>query len=264
MSTAFETIELTFDGPTACLRFNRPDRYNALDAAMAEELERALARLSAEPGLRALMLTGAGEAFHAGGDVKAFAEAGSSAPRVVADLLGVFHGALRRLVRLPVPVVAAVNGVAAGAGFSLAMAADLVLASEAARFTVAYTGIGATPDGGGTWSLPRLVGLRRALELVLTNRVLSAAEALEWGLVTRVLPAEDFAARAAEFTAELAAGPTLAFGRAKALLRESLGADLETQLGREGESLVACAGSADFQQAVLAFAEKRKPAFQGR
>jgi 2-(1,2-epoxy-1,2-dihydrophenyl)acetyl-CoA isomerase len=171
---------------------------------------------------------------------------------------------MSRLMRLDAPVVAAVHGSAAGAGLSLAAAADLVLAGASSRFVMAYTAIGLTPDGSGTWSLPRLVGLRRALELTLTNRRLSAAEAVQEGLATRVVPDDALAGEALALARSLAAGPTGALGAAKRLLRESLGRDLEAQMALETQSRAAAAASADSAEGIAAFLGKRTPGFRGQ
>jgi len=261
----YETLELNRSNGVCTLSFNRPERYNALNHTMAAELLKALEEIQGDGETRALLLTGNGPAFHAGGDVKQFAEWGPGASEKIDQLLGTFHQAVTRLIRMPVPTVAAVNGVSAGAGFSLAMACDMVLAEPQAVFSAAYSGIGASPDGGMTYLLMRLVGLRRAMELYYTNRRLSAAEALEWGLVTRVTGAgEALMDSAVELARQLAEGPTLAYGRARELLIHSLDHTLEEQLEREGRHIVACAGSEDFQEGVRAFTEKRKAVFKGR
>ncbi|MBI4083405.1 MAG: enoyl-CoA hydratase/isomerase family protein [Candidatus Lambdaproteobacteria bacterium] len=264
--TAYQSIDVVSDGPVATLRLNRPAQYNALDERLALELDAALGEIAAAPALRALVLTGAGEAFCAGGDVKGFLAAGEGVADHIARLVPAFHGALLRLVRLPIPVLAAVNGVAAGAGMSLALACDLVLAREDARFAVAYGGIGATPDGGCTWFLPRIVGLRRAMELIATNRTLSAQEALAWGLANRLAGADAFAAETRALAAQLAQAPTLAVGRAKALLLASSGGEdgLAAHLDREAQAIVASARSADFREGLRAFAGKRPARFEGR
>jgi 2-(1,2-epoxy-1,2-dihydrophenyl)acetyl-CoA isomerase len=198
-----------------------------------------------------------------GGDLKSFA-ARDDLPRHLTEVTTYLHAAMSRLMRLDAPVVAAVHGSAAGAGLSLAAAADLVLAGASSRFVMAYTAIGLTPDGSGTWSLPRLVGLRRALELTLTNRRLSAAEAVQEGLATRVVPDDALAGEALALARSLAAGPTGALGAAKRLLRESLGRDLEAQMALETQSLAAAAASADSAEGIAAFLGKRAPGFRGQ
>jgi 2-(1,2-epoxy-1,2-dihydrophenyl)acetyl-CoA isomerase len=210
-----------------------------------------------------VLVTGDGPTFCVGGDLKDFAGHGADRPQHLADITTYLHAAMSRLMRLPVPVVAAVQGSAAGAGMSLAAAADLVLAGASSRFVMAYTAIGLTPDGSGTWTLPRLVGLRRALELTLTNRRLSAEEAVAEGIATRVVPDDQLADEALALARSLAAGPTGALGAAKRLLRESIGRDLEAQLALETESLARAAGSADSREGIAAFLEKRPAEFLG-
>jgi len=209
-------------------------------------------------------MTGAGKAFCAGGDVKDFVEA---LPRIgahIKELTTYLHGAISRLARSDKPVIVAVNGVAAGGGLSLALSGDLVLAAESARFTMAYSKIAATPDGSSSYYLPRLVGLRRAMELYFTNRVLSAREALEWGLVTRVAPDAELASTVAAMARELAQGPTKAFGGAKRLFHQSTWESLETQMELEAQAIAASGHTEDFRAGVTAFARKQTPTFRGR
>lgn len=260
----FKTLEMIQDGAVATVRLNRPAQYNALNDEMAEELLEAARRVHRDPAIRALVLTGTGPAFCAGGDIKAFVAAGDGVPEFIESVVAPFHQFVTAMVRLGKPTVAAVNGAAAGAGFSLAMCCDLVLAAQGASFVSAYSKIGASPDGSMTYFLPRTIGPRRALELCLTNRVLSAEEALDWGLVTRVVPAAHLMAEAHTLARELAAGPTAAYGRARELIYESVDHSLETQLELEARGIVASARTADFREATRAFVEKRKAAYQGR
>ncbi|MDH5752292.1 MAG: enoyl-CoA hydratase-related protein [Deltaproteobacteria bacterium] len=263
---SYQTIILRQEDSLAELHFNRPESYNALDSVMARELNDALEKVAGDDSCRALLVTGTGPAFHAGGDVKSFhdAAAGEGTARFIERLVGGFHDAVTRLVRLPKPTVAAVNGVAAGAGFSLAMGCDLVLACEEALFTCAYSRIGVSPDGSLSYHLPRLVGYHRAMELYLENRVLSAGEALEWGLVNRVLPAANFLETARQQARALAEGPTAAFARAKELFLGSLFHGLEEQLELEARGIVDSAGTDDSREGIKAFMEKRPPVFKGR
>lgn len=259
-----QSIEYRKDGPLAEIRFNRPEAYNALSPEMAEGLLDALIDVHEDAAVRAVLLTGNGKAFHAGGDVKAFVQAGDDVPRFIDRLVSPFHAVISHMVRLPKPIVAAVNGVAAGAGFSLAMACDLVYAHPEAVFTVAYSKIGTSPDGGMSHFLVRLVGVRRAMELYATNRVLSAREAVDWGLVTDVVDAADFVSAVRGHAMALAEGPTQAYGRAKELFHFSFDHSLETQLEREARRIVASSRTADFREGTRAFAEKRPARFQGR
>lgn len=259
----YEFIELEQDGPLAILRFNRPEQYNALNSKMASELLDAVVEVQNDPSSRAMMVTGKGNAFHAGGDIKWFVENRESLPQLLERTVTDLHAFISRLIRMPKPVVAAVNGPAAGAGFSLAMACDLVVAHAKAVFTVGYTRIGASPDGGSTFFLTRLLSMRRAMDLVMTNRVLSAQEAEEWGLVNRVFPEESFQQDARNFAMELANGPTMALGRSKDLLYHSLNHELETQLELEARGIINSTRTSDFREGTQAFVEKRNTEFTG-
>lgn len=260
----YQTIDLTREGALAILRFNRPESYNALNDHMTNELIDAIIDIQDDPEVRALILTGEGPAFHAGGDVKAFDSQGDAVPRFIDRMVIPFHAFMSHLVRMPKPVIAAVNGTAAGAGFSIAMACDLIVAREDAVFTAAYSGIGASPDGSMTYFLVRLVGMRRAMELYLTNRVLTAHEALDWGIVNRILPADIFWEEVKKMAGMLANGPTAAYGRAKELFYHSLNHELETQMELEAKSIIASARTEDFREGIRAFTEKRAPVFKGR
>jgi 2-(1,2-epoxy-1,2-dihydrophenyl)acetyl-CoA isomerase len=260
---SYETLIVEQQGAVRVVRLNRPERYNALNDAMGRDLLDAAIEAMHDPAVRAVMVTGSGKAFCSGGDVKAFVEAGDAIPKVADRLTVDLHAAVSKMMRMPKPVVAAVNGPAAGAGFSLAMACDLVVASADAPFTMAYTGIGASPDGSSTFSVPRLVGMRRALELAMTNRVLGAQEALEWGLVNKVFPAASFMDDAMAFVQKLAEGPTLAYGRVKALMYHSLSEALESQMELESRAIADSGRTADFREGTRAFVEKRKAVFKG-
>ena len=262
MDLATIRAEVDADG-LAHLALNRPEAGNAIDLQLAKDLNTALTAWSHDATVRCVLVTGEGPQFCVGGDLKDFAGRGDDRPQHLADITTYLHAAMSRLMRLNAPVVAAVQGSAAGAGMSLAAAADLVLAGASSRFVMAYTAIGLTPDGSGTWTLPRLVGLRRALELTLTNRRLTAEEAVAEGIATRVVPDDQLATEARALARQLAAGPTGALGAAKRLLRESIGRDLESQLALETESLAAAAGSADSREGIAAFLEKRPAAFRG-
>ena len=260
----FETIQLTKEGPLARLTFNRPDVYNAMNDQMTEDLLLAIQEVQLDEEIRALLITGAGKSFHAGGDINSFQQAGETIHLYVDRLVINLHAAISRLVRMPKPVVGAVNGPAGGAGFSLMMACDLAVASEDAVFTMAYTRIGASPDGGSTFFLTRLLGVRRAMELALTNRVLSAREAMDWGLINKVCPAENLMETAEELALQLANGPTQAFGRAKQLLLHSLDHDLEKQLELEARAIVESTMTEDFRNNTRAFVEKQPFSYKGK
>lgn len=254
-------VRLELRDGVAHLTLDRPEAANAINLGMANALAASARRLAATEDLRAVLLRGAGDRFCAGGDVHAFAESGPKLADQLAAILDALHAAVVDLARLDAPVVAAVHGSAAGAGLSLLAGADLVVAAAGTRFVMAYAAVGLAPDGGSTWYLPRLVGLRRATELALTNRVLDADEAEAWGLVTRVVAADALAEESERLVADLAAGATGALGAAKRLLRESLSASLDEQLDRESVAMVAAGRSADGQEGVAAFVEKRRPRF---
>jgi 2-(1,2-epoxy-1,2-dihydrophenyl)acetyl-CoA isomerase len=179
-------------------------------------------------------------------------------------MIDVYHLALDRLTRIDAPVVCAVRGAAAGGGLGLLHAADVVVAAEDAKFALGYAALGLPSDGGNTWFLPRLVGLRRAQQLMLLNRVLTGPEALDWGLITELVPAAEVEARARQLAGQLAAGPTRAFGRMKRLLRDSWAADLPGQLAAETEQMAQAGASDDAAEGIAAFMAKRRPTFYGR
>lgn len=258
------SVRLTVNDGIASLTLNRPAAMNALDLEMAKALLDSALQCDETSTVRAVVISGEGKFFCAGGDVKRFAKEGERLPSYVKEITTYLHAAISCLTRMNAPVIAAVEGSAAGGGMSLACACDLVIAGESARFTAAYTHIGLTPDGSLTYSLPRLVGVRRALELVLTNRTLSAAEAREWGLVTTVTPDGQARERAEALARQLAVGPTLAFGGAKRLIHQSMTESLETQMMAESQSIAAMTTTQDGHEGLAAFVAKRKPNFVGK
>jgi 2-(1,2-epoxy-1,2-dihydrophenyl)acetyl-CoA isomerase len=211
-----------------------------------------------------VLLTGAGARFCGGGDVKGFADLEEGLGHFLREITVPLHAAMSQLARLDAPVVVVAQGSAAGAGLGLVAAADLVVAAESTKFVMAYTGIGLSPDCSSSWYLPRVIGLRRATELALTNRVLSAAEALEWGLVTQVVPDDEAAAAGSALAERLANGPTLALGAAKRLLLTSLDHTLDEHLVYETEAMARAGATVDGAEGVAAFAQKRPPTFLGR
>jgi 2-(1,2-epoxy-1,2-dihydrophenyl)acetyl-CoA isomerase len=256
-------VQLELRGGVAHLTLNRPDALNTIDLTLARALLDAALRCHAERGLRAVLIRAGGRAFCAGGDLRAMAAAAQGMPAWLKEVTTYLHAAVSHLVRLDAPVIGAVQGSAAGAGLSLVCACDLVLAAESARFTMAYTAAGLVPDGGGTFFLPRIVGLRRALELALTNRALSAREAAELGIVTRVVPDAQLDAEAEALAAQLAQGPTRAFGATKRLMQASFAESLETQLELESRAISAAAATHDGPEGVRAFLERRPPRVRG-
>ena len=260
----YEALAYDVKDGVATLTLNRPEAYNALNLALARDLFHATLEADEDRGVRCIVVTGAGKAFCAGGDVKDFADNPDRIGILIKELTTYLHGAVSRLARAPKPVIMGVNGVAAGGGMSLALGGDLVVAAESAKFTMAYSKIAASPDGSSSYFLPRLIGLRRALELHYTNRVLTAREAMDWGLVTRVHPDAEFAAGLGALARELAQGPTVAFGRAKALFHQSTQESLETQMELEAQAIAVCGHTEDFKNGVAAFAKKQATTYQGR
>ena len=260
----YENLRFEASQGVARITLQRPDAANTIDLALARELADAALRCAEDPTVRAVVLTGEGKMFCAGGDIGAFAGAGDGVPALLKQITAQLHVAVSRFARMNAPLIAAVNGPAAGAGLALACAADLALASDAAKFTMAYTKIGLAPDGSSTWFLPRLVGTRRSLELMLTNRTLSAEEALAWGLVNRVVPVAALLGEAESLARELAAGATGAFGAVKRLLLLSAGQGLEAQMEWEAHAIADAARSRDGSEGIAAFLAKRAPRFEGR
>jgi 2-(1,2-epoxy-1,2-dihydrophenyl)acetyl-CoA isomerase len=252
-------VEVTRDGAVQTITLNRPDVLNALDAATKRLLLEAV-KEARDPEVRAVVLTGAGRGFCAGQDLAEFGEA----PDIGATLRSGYHPIALGLRGLEKPVLAAVNGVAAGAGLSLASLCDIRIAADSASFAPGFIRIGLVPDSGGSFFIARILGPARAFEWMSSGRKLSAEEALAWGLVSEVVPADGFAARAAELAGELAALPTLAIGMNKRLFDHAWTASFEAQLELEAQLQTAAARSHDFAEGVAAFKEKRPPEFTGR
>jgi 2-(1,2-epoxy-1,2-dihydrophenyl)acetyl-CoA isomerase len=253
-------VEVSRDGAVQTITLNRPDVLNAFNAAMHAALAGAL-KEARDDEVRAVVVTGAGRGFCVGQDLTEFREA----PGDIGDRLRAgYHPNIVALRGLEKPVIAAVNGPAAGAGLSLACACDVRIASDAATFVPAFVNIGLVPDSGGTFFVRRLLGYARAFEWLTSGRRLTAAEAHAWGLVSEVVPAADLAARAAELAAELGAMPTRAIGMTKRLLDRAETATLDEQLEWEAQLQGAATQSEDFREGVAAFLEKRPPRFAGR
>jgi 2-(1,2-epoxy-1,2-dihydrophenyl)acetyl-CoA isomerase len=232
---------------------------------MAADLRQAAVHLAHADGVRAVLLTANGRVFCGGGDLGAFAAVDAAdLPAFIDDLTIDLHAAVARLSRLEAPLVAAVTGSAGGAGMSLVAACDLVVAGESARFTMGYTKAGLVPDGTSSFYLARVVGLRRAMDLVLTNRTLSAAEAEAWGLVNRVVPDDQVISEATALARQLATGPTRALGLAKRVLYEGANSSLEAAMERESAAISRAARSEDAREGIAAFLGKRAAAFTGR
>lgn len=260
---SYETIDLTVRDGVAHVTLNRPEAANSINVELARDLMYAALACDEDQSVRAVVLAGAGRMFCGGGDLKTFAGKGAGLPHYLKEVTTYLHAAASRLTRMNAPVIAAVHGSAAGAGMSLACAADIVLAAEGAKFTMAYTRAGLTPDGSSTYFLSRIVGLRRALELTLTNRVLSAVEAVALGIATRVVPEAELLDEAQALAAEFAAGPTQAYGAAKRLLHAGWTGTLETQMELETRTIADVARGGDAREGIAAFVEKRPPKFSG-
>lgn len=259
----FETLLYDVRDGVAHITLNREEAANALNLAMAKDLMHAALQADEDPGVRAVLLGATGKMFCAGGDLGSFASAGDEMPALLKEMTTYLHAALSRFARMRAPVIASVGGAAAGAGFSMAMACDLVIASNKAKFTMAYTNAGLTPDGSSTFYLPRIIGTRRTLELMITNRVLTAAEAAEWGLVNRVVTPDVLAEESTALASRLAAGPTGAFGATKKLVLGSFGEGFEAQMELEARAISDAARSADAREGIQAFFDKRAASFTG-
>ena len=257
------TLDFSISNNIATITLNRPENANALNPTMAKELSNVAIECDENKGVRAVIIEGSGKMFCAGGDLRAFSDAGDSAPTLIKQMAGDLHIAISRFSRMNAPTIAGVNGTAAGAGFSIAISADLVVSAKSAKFVLAYTNAGLSPDGSSTYFLPRRIGDRRARELMLTNRVLSAEEAMEWGLINKIVDEENLSATIKELAEKFANGPTLAYGRVKSLLNASFDNGLETQMEFEARAISDMARSSDGKEGIQAFLNKRKANFTG-
>lgn len=260
----YEKIDFEVRDQIAWITIDRPSAFNALDLKAMQELLDIANRCGSDPGIRAAVLTGSGDkAFCAGGDVADFAENSDRVTLLLKEMTTCLHMAISRFARMDAPLIARINGVAAGAGLSMAACCDLAICTTDSKFTSAYTAIGLTPDGSSTYFLSRIIGTRRAMELYLTNRTLTAAEALDWGLVNQVVPAAELDDTVAKLAKRLASGPTRAHGGVKKLLQMALNDTLESQMERETRTIVEMSTTEDGKEGVKAFTEKRKPVFKG-
>ncbi len=258
-----DEVLLTRDGAVATITLNRPDAFNAINIPLARGLLEAALAVDQDDAVRCVVLTGAGRMFCAGGDIGLMQEAGDKAGAALSELAGVLHMATSRLARMNKPLLCAVNGPAAGAGLGMAIMGDIVIAGASAHFTPGYPGIGLTPDGGATWLLPRLIGLRRTQEMLLTNQRISAEEGARIGLITRMVDDAALMEEAMATAGKLAQAATGAIGTVRAQLLASYGAGLEAQLEIEARGISAAAAGADGREGVAAFLEKRRPVFTG-
>lgn len=258
----FEHLKFDLDGAVARIELNRPDAANGLNSKMARELREAARRCDAEPALKAVVLRASGRFFCAGGDLKEMLDNADAAAAAVRQLAEDLHAAISILARMQAGLVVAVNGVAAGAGFGLALIGDIVLAARSASFTMAYTRAGLCPDGSSSYFLPRLVGLRKAQELMLLNPTLDAKQARDIGMITRVVDDDELWQEADRVAGDLAAAARLSTAYVRKLLLASADNDLETQMALETQLIESCVASPDGREGIRAFVEKRKPDFE--
>jgi 2-(1,2-epoxy-1,2-dihydrophenyl)acetyl-CoA isomerase len=259
----FTCLEFSLDDAVATITLNRPDDANAFNLELASELAGAAMLCQRNSHIRAVVLTANGKLFCAGGDLASMAGAGEKVDLALKGLTDQCHAAFSTLMRMRAPVIVAVNGAAAGIGLSLALVGDITIASEKASFTMAYTAAGLSPDGGATYLLPRAIGYKRAMEMMITNRRVSAAEALDWGLVNEVVAPEALLAAAHNQANRLAQGATDAYGSVKTLLLSGFSESLETQMALEALTIGKNAKGADGQEGISAFLHKRRPVFKG-
>lgn len=257
-------ILVSVDDGIAHIRFNRPEALNAVNVEMAEQLRAAVQRLQAAGGVRVVVLSGEGRAFMAGGDLQAFHADLAHADDTAHAIIGPLHEALALLAEGDAPVIASLHGAVAGAGMSLALGADLAIAADNIKLNMAYARIGASIDGGGSWHLPRLVGLRQAMEIALLCDSIDAPGALALGLVNKVVPAAELQAQTLALAGRLSQGPTQAFGRTRRLLQASFQRTLAEHLHAELDAFAAGARTQDFGEGLEAFFAKRAPRFTGR
>jgi 2-(1,2-epoxy-1,2-dihydrophenyl)acetyl-CoA isomerase len=259
-----ETVDLTTDGPAAKILLNRPDALNAWNEQFGLDLRDAVSTVAGDDSIRALLITGAGRGFSSGADLKEQRGADDGGlPDLSARLKEIYHPIITELREMPKPVVSAVNGPAVGIGCSLALAADLIVAAESAYFLLAFVNIGLVPDGGSTAFIPARVGYARAAEMAMLGEKVPAQQALEWGLINRVVPDDELESASAELLGKLANGPTRSYAGAKKLLNRRLYADLAGQLDAEAEAQKGQGESKDFIEGVIAFVEKREANFTG-
>ena len=258
----YETLGYETADGVATITIDRPEAANSLSMQMCQEMMDASIRVDDDPDVRAVVLRGSGRFFCTGADLRGFPPAGPEMATFVKEMTTYLHAAVSRFTRMDAPLITAVNGTCAGAGMSLALFGDLAVAGESSRFTMAYSRIGLTPDGSSTYFLPRLVGLRRSLELCLTNRMLSAQEALDWGMINRVVADEDLQSEAHALAAQLATGPTESIGAAKRLYHQSWNEGLESQMEWETRAIADASRRPEAKEGIQAFFEKRDPSFR--
>jgi 2-(1,2-epoxy-1,2-dihydrophenyl)acetyl-CoA isomerase len=260
-----ETIDYSVADGVATICLNRPGERNAIDLRMAQESLVVARRIAADPTVRAVLICGNGPALTVGGDIAYFRESPpSECGNLLVRMTTPFHEAFRILSRIDAPIVTAAHGSVAGGGLGYVYAADIVLAAEGTKFVTAFAAIGLSGDGGGTWHLPRLIGPARAARAYLENRPITADQALAWGMISEIVPEAELRERAAALASSLAQGPTRAFGRMRALLRDTWTNDLSQQLLAESQAIKATGDTVDATRAIASFAAKQNPQFEGR
>jgi 2-(1,2-epoxy-1,2-dihydrophenyl)acetyl-CoA isomerase len=260
MPSTTPTVCREMDGSVAIITLNRPAAANTLDLQCAVELLAIATGCRQDAAVRAIVLTGAGRNFCFGGDLRGMRAQGGDIQSYLTELTGILHAAIVEFVEMRAPVIAAVNGTAAGAGVGLIAMSDLAICGKTSKFNAAYTGVGLTPDAGTSYFLPRTIGAKRSLEMLLLNRVLSAAEALDWGLVNAVVEDSQLLEETMRMAHLLSSGPTDAFGKTKRLVRESIGT-LASHLSLEGQTIASQATTAEGREGIEAFLQKRAPKF---
>jgi len=259
---SFQTLNIEQTGRVLVITLNRPDKLNAINLELARELCQIAEQTNQNPDIGAVIITGAGDkAFCAGGDLQAFYEFSPEMGAHLKQVTDYFHKAICLFSEMPAVVIAAINGVAAGGGLSMVGFPELAIASKSARFVSAYTKIGLTPDGSSSFFMPRIIGVRRYYELVLTNRTLSAEQALDWGLVSEIVEDDQLLARAMTLAQTIADGPSNSYQRIKQLVMISFDSDLAEQLDREARFLSECADSDNGKDGIAAFLAKQTPRF---
>ena len=261
----YKTLQLTIQDGVAILTLNRPDRLNSFTVAMHEEMQDALTQIETDETIRAVLLTGAGRGFCAGQDLGDRAVApGGEAVDLGHSCETYWNPMVRRLSEMAIPVICAVNGVAAGAGANVALACDIVMAAKSAKFIQSFANIGLIPDSGGTWVLPRLIGQARALAITLTGEPIMAEKAEDWGMIYKAVDDEALLETALTLAKKLASGPTLGLAETKKRIRDSAQNTLAQELNLERDAMRKLGYSADYAEGVAAFMEKRKPVFTGK
>ena len=255
-------IVLAIEEGVATITLNRPEVGNSLDLPTVAELATAVDRCASDPAVRCVVVTGAGRLFCAGGDIASMVRAGEKRPEMLSELIGALNAVLLTLIEMPKPLLTLVHGPAAGAGFSLAISGDVVLAGKSASFLAAYGGIGLTADGGMSWLLPRLVGLRQAQRIIHLNEKVGSTEAAELGLVTQVVEDDELVAAGQSMARRLKSSAMSAISGSRALLRTSMQAEYSTQLASERQSMIDAARTAENAEGIAAFVEKREPDFE--